>query len=131
MPSLGSLPTLQDLHLFTKGEVPDLSPYGFLGKLHSLLGFPGGSAGKGSTCNEGDLGSIPGWGRFPEEGKGYPLQCSGLENSMGCIVHGVPNSWTRLSAFRSVSGTVRGVKYKPRALPIVTTKIAHFFWISF
>ena len=35
MPSLGSLPTLQHLHLFTKGEVPDLSPYGFLGKLHS------------------------------------------------------------------------------------------------
>ena len=35
----------------------------------------------------GDLGSIPGLGRFPGEGKGYPLQYSGLENSMGCIVH--------------------------------------------
>ena len=41
-----------------------------------------------SACNVGDLGSIPGLGRSPEEGKGYPLQYSGLENSMGCIVHG-------------------------------------------
>ena len=47
------------------------------------------SAGKESTCNAGDLGLIPGLGRFPGEGKGYPLQCSGLENSMDCIVHGV------------------------------------------
>ena len=44
--------------------------------------FPGGSAGKESTCNVGDLGSVPGLGRSPGEGKGYPLQCSGLENSM-------------------------------------------------
>ena len=46
------------------------------------LGFPGGSDGKESTCNAGDLGSIPGSGRSPGEGKGYPLQYSGLENSM-------------------------------------------------
>ena len=52
-------------------------------------GFPGGSAGKESTCNVGDLGSIPGLGRSPGEGKGYPLQFSGLENSMDCTVHGV------------------------------------------
>ena len=39
-----------------------------------FLGFPGGSAGKKSTCSEGDLGSIPGLGRSPGEGKGYPLQ---------------------------------------------------------
>ena len=45
-------------------------------------GFPGGSAGKESTCNEGDLGLIPELGRSPGEGKGYPLQCSGLEDSM-------------------------------------------------
>ena len=51
--------------------------------------FPCGSAGKESTCNVGDLGSIPGLGRSPGEGKGYPLQYSGLENSMDCIVHGV------------------------------------------
>ena len=52
-------------------------------------GFPGGSAGNESTCKAGDLGSIPGLGRSPGEGKGYPLQYSGLENSMDCIVHGV------------------------------------------
>ena len=45
-------------------------------------GFPGGSDGKESTCNAGDLGLIPGWGRFPGEGKGNPLQYSCLENPM-------------------------------------------------
>ena len=54
-----------------------------------ILAFPFGSAGKESTCNVGDLGSIPGLGRSPGEGKGYPLQYSGLENSMNHIVHGV------------------------------------------
>ena len=52
------------------------------------MGFPGDSDGKEFTCNVGDLGSIPGFGRSPGEGKGYPLQYSGLENSMDCIVHG-------------------------------------------
>ena len=47
-----------------------------------FLGFPGGSDGKEFTCNEGDLGSIPGLGRSPGEGNDYPLQYSGLENSM-------------------------------------------------
>ena len=50
------------------------------------MGFSGGSAGKESACNVGDLGSIPGLGRCPGEGKGYPLQYSGLENSMDCII---------------------------------------------
>ena len=45
-------------------------------------GFPGGSYGEVSACNVGDLGLIPGLGKFPGEGKGYPLQHSGLENSM-------------------------------------------------
>ena len=54
-----------------------------------FLGFPGGSAGKESACHVGDLGSIPGLGRSPGEGKGYLLQYSGLENSMDFIVHGV------------------------------------------
>ena len=45
------------------------------------------SAGRKSTCNAGDLGSIPGLGRPPGEGKGYPLQYSGLENSMDCMYH--------------------------------------------
>ena len=62
-------------------------------------GFPCGSAGKESSCNAGDLGSIPGLGRSPGEGKGYPLWYSGLENSMDCIVHGVAMSWTWLSNF--------------------------------
>ena len=53
------------------------------------LGFPCGSAGKESACNAGDLDLIPGLGRSPGEGKGYPLQYSGLENSMDCIVHGI------------------------------------------
>ena len=53
------------------------------------MGFPGGSAGEESACNAGDLGSIPGLGRFPGERNGYPLQYSGLENPMDCIVHGV------------------------------------------
>ena len=47
-----------------------------------MWGFPYGSAGKESFCNAGDLGSIPGLGRSPEEGKGYPFQYSDLENSM-------------------------------------------------
>ena len=53
-----------------------------------FLGFPCGSAGRESTCNAGDLGLIPGLGRSPGEGKGYPLYYSGLENSMNCIVMG-------------------------------------------
>ena len=63
--------------------------------------FPGNSNGNESVCNEGDLGSIPGLGRSPGEGKGYPLQYSGPENSMDCIVHGVSNSQTRLNDFHS------------------------------
>jgi len=62
--------------------------------LRKLRGFPGGSAGKESACNAGDLGLVPGLGRSPGEGIGYPLQYSGLENSMDCIVHGVAKSWT-------------------------------------
>ena len=46
------------------------------------MGFLGDSAGKESACNVGDLGSIPGLGRSPGEGRGYPFQYSGLENSM-------------------------------------------------
>ena len=52
-----------------------------------------------SACNMGDLGSIPGVGRSPEEGKGYPLQYSSLKNSMDYIAHGVTKSWTGLSDF--------------------------------
>ena len=67
-------------------------------------GFPCGSHGKESTCNVGDLDSIPGLGRSPGEGNGNPLQCSGLENSMDrgawwATVHGVAKSRTLLSDY--------------------------------
>ena len=64
-----------------------------------VLGFCCGSVGKESACNAGDVGSIPGLGRSPGAGKGYPLQYSGLENSMDCIVHGVAKSGTQLGDF--------------------------------
>ena len=60
----------------------------------SILGVPWCSAGKESACVARDLGSISGLGRSPGEGKGYPLQYSGLENSMDCIVHGITKSQT-------------------------------------
>ena len=59
-----------------------------------LMYFPGGTAGKESPCNVEDLGSIPGLGRSLEEGKGYSLQNSGLENPMDSIVHGVAKTPT-------------------------------------
>ena len=68
-----------------------------------LLGFPGGSGSKEPDCNAGDLDSVPGSGRFPGEGNGYPLQSSCLENSMDtgawqATILGVAKSWTRLSS---------------------------------
>ena len=59
----------------------------------TFSGFPDNSVGKESTCNAGDPSSIPGSGRSPGEGIGYPLQYSGLENSMDSIVYGVVKSW--------------------------------------
>ena len=76
-----------------------LNKLGIEGNFLILMGFPGGSAGQESACIAGDLGSIPGFGRFPGEGKGCPLQYSSLENYMDCIVHGVTKSRTRLSDF--------------------------------
>ena len=66
------------------------------------MGFPCSLAGKESACNVGDLGLIPEFGRSPGEGKGYPLQYSGLENSMDYTVHGVTKSQTQLSDFHVV-----------------------------
>ena len=68
-----------------------------------VLGFLHSSVDKEFTWNVGDLGSIPGLGRYPGEGKGYPVQYSGLENYMDCIVHGVPKSWARLNDLHSYS----------------------------
>ena len=70
--------------------------------LSHIMGFPGGSDGKESTCNTGDPGSVSGSGRSPGRGNGYPLQYSYLENSMNrgawqATVYGVTKSLTRLS----------------------------------
>ena len=65
-----------------------------------IKGFPCGSASKDSACNAGDLGSIPGLGRSPGEGKGYPLQYSGLENSMD--PHGIAKSWIQLIIIKAI-----------------------------
>ena len=67
------------------------------------LYIPCGSVSKIFPCKAGDLGSIPGLERSLGEGKGYPVQYSGLENSMECIVLGVAKSWTRLSNFHFIS----------------------------
>ena len=69
-----------------------------------IADFPGGSDGKASVYNEGDLGSVPGLERFSGEGNGNPLQYSCLKNSMDrgawwATVHGVAKNWTRMSDF--------------------------------
>ena len=83
-----------------------LAPRGVLGTMEGSsrgfgrwLGFVCSSAGKESACNVGDLGSIPGLGRSPGKGKGYPLQYSGLENFVDYIVHGVAKNQTQLNDF--------------------------------
>ena len=68
------------------------------------MDFPGGSDGKESACDVGDLGSIPGLGRSPGEGNGNPLYYSYLENPMDrgawwAIVHAVTKNWIQLSNF--------------------------------
>ena len=68
------------------------------------LGFPCASAGKESASNAGDLASISGLGRSAGERNSYPLQYSGLENSIDCIVHGVIKSQTRLRDFQFQTG---------------------------
>ena len=73
-----------------------------------MFGFPDSSVGKESACNAEDLGSIPGLGRSPGEGKGYLLQYSGLENSMDCIVQGVTKSQTRLIDFHFQDCVING-----------------------
>ena len=95
------------------------------------MGFPGGSDGKESSCNAGDLGSIPGLGRSPGDGNGNPLQYSGLENSMDCIVHGVAKSRTGLSNFHSLNQTWEsGYKFQrlegdPGGRGLLETRVAN------
>ena len=79
------------------GWIPGLGRSGKRDRLTYIpvfLGFPCSSAGKESSCNVGDLGLIPLLGRSPGKGKVYPLEYSGLENSMDCTVHGVTESDT-------------------------------------
>ena len=83
----------------------------------SILGFRCGSVGKESTCSVGGLGLISALERSPGEGEGYPLQYSGLENSMNCIVRGVAKSQTQLSDFHSQQQNVLIFKNK-----ILTTR---------
>ena len=78
--------------------------------LRQRRGFPGSSDGKEFTCSAGDLGPIPGLGRSPGEGNSYPLQYSGLENSMDSIVHGVAKSQTQLSDFHFASCATRSLQ---------------------
>ena len=68
--------------------------------------------GKESTYNAEDMGSILELGRSAGEGNGYPLQDSGLENSMDCVVHGVVKSRTGLSDFHSLDSWELGVLEK-------------------
>ena len=100
----------------------------------SSWGFSCGPDAKESACNEEDLGLIPGLGRSPGEEKGYPLQHSGLENFMGCIIHGVSKSQTRLSNlvyFWSVSIYTKAVclceislAFHPHTSPNPTTNVS-------
>ena len=84
----------------TNGEkyekLNELKSFSFLTvpKEYKNKSFSGSSVGKESSCSAGDTGSIPGSGRSTREGKGYPLQYSGLEHYMDCIVHGVAKSQT-------------------------------------
>ena len=91
--------------------------------LHHLMifwGFPGSSAGKESAYNAGDLGSIPGSGRFPGEGNGYPLQYSYLENLINrgvwqATVHGgcrVRHDWVISLLWLKVQQLHSGVQWK-------------------
>ena len=64
-----------------------------------FLGFLDSSVGKESACNSGNPSLIPGSERSTGKGIGHPLQCSGLENAMDCVVHSVTKIWTRLSDF--------------------------------
>ena len=87
-----SAPCFQGTAILSHGS----TLHSFLKLNNNPLGFPCGSAGKEFACNAGDLGSIPGLGRLPGEGKGYPLQYSSLKNSAvhALVVHGVAESQT-------------------------------------
>ena len=91
----GLKPEMPPMRVLAGPYIPPSSHFPLFHIISALSStVPRGSAGKESACNEGDLDSIPGWGRSPGEGNGYPLQYSGLENSMDCTINGVSKSWT-------------------------------------
>ena len=121
---LAPAPCLQDLPHFHRFGCSFLysQKFAFLCQPLNVFG-PGilSLAGKESACNVGDLGLNPGSGRSPGEGKGYPLQYFGLENSMDRIVHGVAKSQTRLSNFHFHSSHLPWEPhYVPGANPTTT-----------
>ena len=95
-------------------------------------GFPDSSVGKESACNMGDLGLIPELGRSPGKGSGYPLQYSGLENSMKCTIHWVTKSWTWLSDFHFLTNLKFKLYSKMGAHLIspVNRFFIEFLWVS-
>ena len=96
-----------------------------------FLGFPCDSACKESACNAGDLGSIPGLGRSPGEGKGYPLQNCGLENPLGCIVHGVTKCQTQLSDFHLLLKSIMMDPFVPSSnLGKINNEPVDWLWVS-
>ena len=100
----------------------------YMNKSMSLLGFPDSSVGKKSTCNAGDRGSIPGLGRFPRERKSYPLQYSGLDNSMDGISHGVAKNQTQLSDFHFHFTFTLGL---PSQLTVKNLPVMQKTWVQF
>ena len=95
------------------------------------MGFPDSSVGKESACNAGDPGLIPGSGRSTGEGIGSPLQCSGLENSMDCIVHGVTKSLKQLSDFLfhlKVISQGLWIQGEKELKPFFAINLAHFLF---
>ena len=92
--------------------------------------FPGGSDSKESACNAGDLGSISGSGRSPGKGKGYPLQYTGLENSMDYTVHGLAKSQARLSNFHFHMLSFHCVDYVLWWTKVFVCCLICLFWLS-
>ena len=88
--------------------------------------LPDSSVGKEPTCNAGDLGLIPGLGRSPGEVKGYPLQYSGLESYMDCIVHWVAKTFT-LPSNRNILMNCIFKLYGKIKLLLVFTYQNHFY----